>query len=132
MMRVLKFSLLGLSLLAARSALAEPALCSPGYQDSTCVSPIQHGPIPPPACPTGYTQTSLPVWLGAVWSAPGCQPPAPPPPAPAPAVPYVVSVTYGCPGWTIYTYSDGSVQRVWNPDDPNNTLVQTGGCSDRG
>jgi len=132
MKRGLKFLLPGLLLWAGRNALAGPVLCSPGYQDSTCVSPIQHGPIPPPVCPAGYSQTNPPVWMGAVWSAPGCQPPSPPPAVVVPAVPYVVSVGYGCPGWTIYTYSDGSVQRVWDPDNPNNVLVQGGACSDRG
>ena len=132
MTRVWKIQLLALTLLAGRSALAAPMLCSPGYQDSTCVSPIQHEANPPPVCPAGYTQTTSPVWMGAVWSAPGCQPPSPPPAVAAPAAPFVVSVGYGCPGWTIYTYSDGSVQRVWDPNNPNNVLVQGGACSDRG
>lgn len=132
MMRSLKIPLLALMVLVERGALAAPALCSPGYQDSTCVSPIQHGAIPPPVCPAGYTQTNPPVWLGSVWSAPGCQPPSPPPVPVVPAAPFVVSVGYGCPGWTIYSYSDGSVQRVWDPDNSDNVLVQGGACSDRG
>lgn len=99
MMRSLKIPLLALMLLVERGVLAAPALCSPGYQDSTCVSPIHHRAIPAPMVP---------------------------------AAPVVVSVGYGCPGWTIYTYSDGSVQRVWDPDNPDNVLVQGGACSDRG
>lgn len=132
MTRNMKIRLLALTLLAGRNTLAAPALCSPGYQDSTCVSPIQHGAIPPPVCPAGYTQTNPPVWMGAVWSAPGCQPPSPSPAAVVPTAPSLVSVGYGCPGWTIYSYSDGSVQRVWDPDNPDNVLVQGGACSDRG
>ena len=132
MTRNMKIRLLALTLLAGRNASAAPALCSPGYQDSTCVSPIQHGAIPPPVCPAGYTQTNPPVWMGAGWSTPGCQPPSPPPVAVVPTAPSLVSVGYGCPGWTIYAYSDGSVQRVWDPDNPDNVLVQGGACSDRG
>jgi hypothetical protein len=46
MKRILRILLLGLLLFGARAALANPTLCSPGYQDSTCVTPISHGAIP--------------------------------------------------------------------------------------
>ena len=64
----------------ARAALANPTLCSPGYQDSTCVTPISHGAIPAPQCSTdaGWTTISNAVWLGAQWSQPQCNYQAPP------------------------------------------------------
>lgn len=49
MKRILRILLLGLLLFGARAALANPTLCSPGYQDSTCVTPISHGAIPAPS-----------------------------------------------------------------------------------
>ena len=74
MKRILRILLLGLLLFGARAALANPTLCSPGYQDSTCVTPISHGAIPAPQCSTdaGWTTISNAVWLGAQWSQPQC------------------------------------------------------------
>lgn len=66
-------------LAGSRLAMANPVLCSPGYQDSTCPSPIARGPVPAPQCSSGagWTTTSSPVWKGSYWSAPSCnyQPP---------------------------------------------------------
>lgn len=80
-MKVLLRALAILVLLAGSDlALANPVLCSPGYQDSTCPTPIAKGPIPQPQCSSGagWTTTSYPVWRGAYWSAPGCNYQAPP------------------------------------------------------
>ncbi|CAJ0806988.1 hypothetical protein LMG18095_04533 [Ralstonia thomasii] len=93
---------------------------------------LPNNPPPAPTCPSGQVQTVAPIWNGESWSAPSCALPANNPPPPPPPAPTVTTITYGCPGWTIYSYSDGSVQRVWDPDNPNNWLVQNGGCSDRG
>jgi hypothetical protein len=67
-------------LAGSQLALANPVLCSPGYQDSTCPTPIAKGPIPQPQCSSGagWTTTSYPVWQGAYWSSPGCSYQAPP------------------------------------------------------
>lgn len=74
----------GVLLLGSRLAQANPALCSLGYQDSTCVTPISRAPIAAPQCSSGagWTTTSSPVWKGAYWSSPGCsyQPPPSCPP----------------------------------------------------
>ncbi len=67
-------------LLGSRIAVANPVLCSPGYQDSTCVTPISRAPIPAPQCSSGagWTTTASPAWQGAQWSSPGCNYQAPP------------------------------------------------------
>ncbi len=79
MPKLFKYLLIAVSLLGCGVAVAAPRLCSPGYQDSTCVTPIARAPIAAPQCSTGagWTTTSNAVWQGAYWSAPGCyyQPP---------------------------------------------------------
>lgn len=74
MKRILRILLLGLLLFGARAALANPARCSPGYQDSTCPSPISHAAVPAPQCSTGagWTTIANAVWMGAQWSQPQC------------------------------------------------------------
>lgn len=61
-------------------AMATPARCTPGYQDSTCLTAIQHGSIPAPMCSTdpGWTTTGQAVWLGSYWGQPSCAYQAPP------------------------------------------------------
>jgi hypothetical protein len=64
----------------ASAALAGPARCSYGNQDSTCTTPISRAPIPQPQCPTGlgWTTVSASAWQGSQWSAPQCNYQAPP------------------------------------------------------
>lgn len=79
MPKLFKYFLIAVSLFGCGAAVAAPKLCSPGYQDSTCVTPIARAPIAAPQCSTGpgWTTTATPVWQGAYWSSPGCsyQPP---------------------------------------------------------
>jgi len=67
------FGAIWLLVLTSR-ADAAPVRCSYGYQDSSCVTPLSHAPIPQPQCPAaaGWTTTSAAVWQGAQWSAPAC------------------------------------------------------------
>ncbi len=80
MNKLLTLIVLCVLLSGTRVASANPVLCSPGYQDSTCVTPISRAPSAAPQCSTGagWTTTSSPVWRGAYWSAPGCNYQAPP------------------------------------------------------
>jgi len=98
---------LGLVLLLTGSelALANPVLCSPGYQDSTCPTPIARGPVPAPQCSSGagWTTTSNPVWQGAYWSSPGCSyqpPPSCPPGYNQTTSPIWYGSSWGAPGCT--------------------------------
>lgn len=70
---------LGLSL-AATAALAQPARCSPGYQDASCVGYLANPPQVAPTCSTsaGWQTTSPAVWQGSHFSAPGCSYTPPP------------------------------------------------------
>jgi hypothetical protein len=49
---------------------------------------------PPPTCPTGFTQTSAPVWNGSSWTGLGCQPVARQPPLVTPQDEAVACVAY--------------------------------------
>lgn len=77
---ILRAVLFAAVILGSRIAVANPVLCSPGYQDSTCVTPISRAPTPAPQCSAGagWTTTSSAVWQGAQWSSPGCNYQAPP------------------------------------------------------
>ncbi len=96
-----------------RVALAAPGICTPGYQDSTCVTPLSHAPIPAPQCSAGagWTTTSYPVWQGAYWSSPGCnyQPP--------PSCPPGYTAVSG-PSWTGSTWAGLSCQPTTPPPPP--------------
>ncbi|BDC45311.1 hypothetical protein PTKU15_86080 [Paraburkholderia terrae] len=76
------FGVLSVAILlaAGKGAMAKPVLCSPGYQDSTCGSPVSHAAIPQTQCSAGagWTTLSPAVWQGAQWSAPQCSYTAPP------------------------------------------------------
>jgi hypothetical protein len=67
-------------LLFARVALAGPARCSYGNQDSTCTTPLVNAWQPQPQCPTGAGYTTLvpSSWIGSQWSPPQCNYQAPP------------------------------------------------------
>lgn len=80
MPKLFKYFLIAVSLLGCGAAMAAPRLCSPGYQDSTCVTPISRAPIAAPQCSTaaGWTTSYPAVWQGAQWSQPGCNYQAPP------------------------------------------------------
>jgi hypothetical protein len=60
--------------LIAHIGLATPILCSPGYQDATCLTPFVSAAAPAPACRTdpGWTTTAPAVWQGSQWSQPQC------------------------------------------------------------
>ena len=80
-MRHIRFLFLAAaSALFAGGALANPVVCSPGYMDSTCVTPISKAPQPAPACSTGagWTTVSPARWLGSGWSQPTCSYTPPP------------------------------------------------------
>ncbi len=102
--------------------MANPVLCSPGYQDSTCPTPIARGPVPAPQCSSGagWTTTSNPVWQGAYWSSPGCsyQPP--------PSCPSGYSTVTG-PSWNGSTWVGLSCQPTAPPPPPpaGHVLVAT-------
>ena len=74
MVRFLKLLLFLVVLFAGNSAFAAPVVCSPGYQDSTCLTPLHQGPIPAPTCQSGagWTTVSSAVWQGSHWSQPQC------------------------------------------------------------
>ncbi len=80
-MKTIRGTFVLLALVACcRSASATPVVCSWGYQDSTCLTPQQHSPTPPPACQSGpgWTTISSAVWQGSHWSQPACNYQAPP------------------------------------------------------
>lgn len=70
---------LGLTL-AATAAFAQPARCSSGYQDASCVGYLANPPQVAPTCSTGagWQTTSAAVWQGSHYSSPGCSYTAPP------------------------------------------------------
>ncbi|WP_168788793.1 hypothetical protein [Paraburkholderia aromaticivorans] len=74
MKKLLQAVLFIAGLLIGTSAFANPVICSPGYQDATCVTPIVHAPIPAPTCSSGagWTTVSSAVWQGSHWSTPQC------------------------------------------------------------
>ncbi|CAE6956656.1 hypothetical protein [Paraburkholderia domus] len=74
MKKLLKTVLVIAGMLIGTSAFANPVICSPGYQDATCVTPIVHAPIPAPTCSSGagWTTVSPAVWQGSHWSTPQC------------------------------------------------------------
>lgn len=81
-------------LLFARVALAGPARCSYGNQDSTCTTPIVAAWQPQPQCTGDGMTTQVPaVWQGAQWSAPQCNY------TPAPTCPNGFIQT-SAPSWT--------------------------------
>ncbi|TDN59089.1 hypothetical protein B0G77_8278 [Paraburkholderia sp. BL10I2N1] len=67
-------------LLMEQSLSATPVRCSPGYQDSSCTTPVSLAPIPQPQCSSGagWTTVATATWQGAQWSAPSCNYQAPP------------------------------------------------------
>jgi len=79
-----KQTLLFAASLIAAAAQAQPAHCSPGFQDSSCAGVLLNAPQAAPTCSgaAGWTTTSAPVWQGSHWSAPGCTY-TPPPTCPA-------------------------------------------------
>ena len=84
-MKILKL-LLSMTLIGgASAAFANPVLCSPGYQDSTCGTPLRGSGPPQPQCSTGpgWTTSAASVWQGSRWSQPACnyQPPPSCPPS---------------------------------------------------
>ncbi|WP_410199469.1 hypothetical protein [Burkholderia cenocepacia] len=77
------FALVSISIAAGLWTLharATPVVCSSGYQDNTCLTPIRHDPIPAPQCAQGpgWVTTGSPVWQGSHWSQPQCSYQAPP------------------------------------------------------
>lgn len=79
----LAFALISISIAAGLWTLharATPVVCSSGYQDNTCLTPLRHDPIPAPQCAQGpgWVTTASAVWKGSHWSQPRCSYQAPP------------------------------------------------------
>jgi hypothetical protein len=70
--------------LASTVTLAQPARCSSGYQDASCVGYLANLPQVAPTCSNapGWQTTAPAVWQGSHYSAPGCTY-TPPPTCPA-------------------------------------------------
>jgi hypothetical protein len=77
-MKLLKILVIALFCMLSGQAMAAPVICSPGYQDSSCVTPLVHAAAAAPTCPTGETQTTAPHWAGSAWVGLACAIPAAP------------------------------------------------------
>lgn len=79
MKNFLKSVLVIAGLLIGTAAFAKPVICSPGYQDATCVTPISRAAAAAPACSTaaGWTTVSPAAWQGSHWGQPTCNYQAP-------------------------------------------------------
>jgi hypothetical protein len=76
---VLRLIMVMAGMLVGHSAFAAPAVCSWGYQDSTCLTPLRgSGPAAPTCSGQGVITVTPAVWQGSHWSQPTCQTLAPP------------------------------------------------------
>jgi hypothetical protein len=71
--------IVGIALLLDTSNAA-PVLCSPGYQDASCASPLSAPPQTAPTCSTdaGWQTITAAIWIGSQYSTPVCSYTAPP------------------------------------------------------
>jgi hypothetical protein len=117
----LKIAFGSCTLLAARAAVASPIICSPGYEDATCGTPILHAAEVAPTCSTspGWTTVSAAQWIGSGYSEPTCsyQPP--------PTCPAGYNET-AAPVWDRAQWTEGECTSAEPPDGPSTPTAPDG------
>lgn len=77
---IVRLVLLSCLLCVGRTAMAGPAHCAYGSQDSTCVGKVSAGWQAAPTCSAaaGWTTIAAATWIGSQYTAPQCNYQAPP------------------------------------------------------